>query len=166
MEFALCYEDIEIGAQWHSPGRTVTETDIVNFASHTGDFNPLHVDAEFAAKTIYRRPIAHGLLGISWSAGLGSNYPRVNTIAFSAVRDWEFLKPIFAGDTVRLVTTVLDKVPNGRRSGRVAWLLKLINQKEEIVQQGIFETIVATRKVERAPDSNRESNPLGDPSEG
>ncbi len=154
MEYALYFEDIQIGAEWKSPGRTVTETDVVNFASHTGDFNPLHVDAEFAAKTIYRKNIAHGLLGISWAAGLGSNHPRVNTIAFSAVRDWEFFRPVFVGDTVHLITTVLDKAPNGRRAGKVAWLLKLWNQKNELVQQGVFETIVATGKNGRGGNGN------------
>lgn len=158
MDVALCFEDIEIGAQWDSPGRTVTETDIVNFASNTGDFNPLHVDAEFASKTIYRKPIAHGLLGMSWAAGLGSHFPRVSTIAFSAVRDWEFHKPIYAGDTLRLNTTVLDKIIHGKRTGRVAWLLKLFNQRGELVQQGIFETIVAVRYPQKQRPQNRIEN--------
>ncbi|MEZ6094905.1 MAG: MaoC/PaaZ C-terminal domain-containing protein [Pirellulaceae bacterium] len=159
MDHALFFEDIEIGAMWNSPGRTVTESDVINFASQTGDFNPLHVDFEFASKSIYRRPIAHGLLGVSWAAGLGSNYPRVNTVAFTAVRDWEFIKPIYIGDTVRLETTVLDKDDGGRRSGKVAWLLKLYNQRDEIVQQGVFETIVATSKLPRRNlEAPRESN--------
>jgi 3-hydroxybutyryl-CoA dehydratase len=162
MDNALCFEDIEIGAQWESPGRTVTETDIVNFANHTGDFNPLHIDAEFASKTIYRKPIAHGLLGMSWAAGLGSNFPRVSTVAFSAVRDWEFHKPIYAGDTLRLTTTVLDKVMHGKRTGRVAWLLKLSNQRGELVQQGIFETIVAVRHPQRIRESKRLENGVPD----
>ncbi len=157
MDPALFFEDIEIGSTWHSPSRTVTETDVVNFASHTGDFNPLHIDAVYASQTVYRRPIAHGLLGLSWAAGLGSNFPRVNTIAFIAVRDWEFHKPVYIGDTMRLETTAIDKADCGRRSGKVAWLLKLFNQKNELIQQGVFETIVAVRSKDRDLDSDRVS---------
>jgi 3-hydroxybutyryl-CoA dehydratase len=144
-DLALYFDDVSTGQVWTSTGRTVTEADIVSFACATGDFNPLHVDAVFAAQSIYRRPIAHGLLGISWAAGLGSNYPRMHTLAFVAIRDWEFLKPVHVGDTVCVRTTVLDKVQNGRRSGKVAWVLLLLNQKGEEVQRGVFETIVAVR---------------------
>jgi len=142
---AFYFDDVQVGQLWSSTGRTVTESDIVAFACATGDFNPLHVDTEFASKSIYRRPIAHGLLGISWAAGLGSNYPRMQTLAFVAVRDWEFLKPIHIGDTVSVQTTVLDKMQSGKRSGKIAWVLVLLNQRGEEVQRGIFETIVAVR---------------------
>jgi acyl dehydratase len=142
---ALSFEDLNVGETWISPGRTVTDADIVNFACQTGDFNSLHVDAEFAAGTVYRKPIAHGLMGMSWAAGLGSNFPRVSTLSFAAIRDWEFLRPVYAGDTLHAATQVLDKRPTGRRSGKVAWLIKVVNQKSEVVQQGVFETLVATR---------------------
>ena len=67
----LYFDDVEIGQEWESLGRTVTETDIVNFAGISGDFNPIHMDHEFARKTVYRKPIAaHGLLilsmGVAW----------------------------------------------------------------------------------------------------
>lgn len=147
-EHALYFDEVSVGQIWSSTGRTVTESDIVAFACATGDFNPLHVDAVFASQSIYRRPIAHGLLGISWAAGLGSNFPRMQTLAFVAVRDWEFLKPVHIGDTVSVQTTVLDKQQNGRRSGKIAWVLVLVNQRGEEVQRGIFETIVAVRPQE------------------
>lgn len=162
---ALSFEDLNVGETWSSPGRTVIDADIVNFACHTGDFNQLHVDAEFAATTVYRRPIAHGLMSLSWAAGLGSNYPRVNTLAFSAIRDWEFLRPVYAGDTLHAETEVKDKRPTGRRSGKVAWLIKVVNQKGEVVQQGIFETLVATRLRESRNAAGRaaEAKPAEEP---
>ena len=58
----LYYDDVDVGQDWESPGRTITETDIVNFAGISGDFNPIHMDHEFAKTTPFRRPIAHGLL--------------------------------------------------------------------------------------------------------
>jgi 3-hydroxybutyryl-CoA dehydratase len=142
---ALSFEELNVGERWLSPGRTVTAADIVNFACQTGDFNSLHVDAEFAAGTVYRQPIAHGLMGLSWAAGLGSNFPRVSTLSFAAIRDWEFLRPVYVGDTLHAETEVLDKRPTGRRSGKVAWLIRVFNQKQELVQQGVFETLVATK---------------------
>ena len=102
---SLWFDDVEVGQRWSSPARTLTESDVVNFASMTGDYDPLHVDHESAAKSIYRKPIAHGLLGLSWVAGLGSASPRMRTLAFTSVKRWEFLLPIFFGDTCLLYTS-------------------------------------------------------------
>ena len=61
----LYFDDVEVGQQWESLGRTVTEADVVHFAGVSGDFNPVHTDHHFAAQTPFRRPIAHGLLVLS-----------------------------------------------------------------------------------------------------
>lgn len=151
MDSPLFYEDIAVGQSWTSPRRTVTEADVVNFATMTGDFNPLHVDYDYAAKTPYRQPIAHGLLGLSWVAGLGSYFPNMNTVAFTAVRNWEFVRPLFFGDTVCVETTCMQKDAAGRRNGKVIWERRLLNQSQQIVQQGSFETLVATKNVVRKP---------------
>ena len=100
MDNRLCFENLQVGQSWISPSRTITETDVVNFANSTGDHNPLHTDYEYAKRTHFRQPIAHGLLGLSWVAGLGSNHPSVNTVAFTTIRNWEFTRPLFFGDTV------------------------------------------------------------------
>jgi acyl dehydratase len=155
MDSPLFFDDIHVGQIWISPRRTVTESDVVNFASMTGDFNPLHVDYDFASKSHYRRPIAHGLLGLSWVAGLGSYFPNVNTIAFTAVRDWEFVRPLFFGDTVYVETKCLDKTQQGRRTGKIAWERKLLNQSDQVVQQGVFETLVAVEKQIKRPNFQR-----------
>ncbi|MFV1965319.1 MAG: MaoC/PaaZ C-terminal domain-containing protein, partial [Pirellulaceae bacterium] len=125
--------------------RTITEADIVNFAGITGDFDPLHVDHESAAASSYGRPIAHGLLGLSFVAGLSSYYPSVQTAAFIAIRQWEFMLPLFVGDTVHVVNEVIELDASSRRHGRVTWNRKLVNQKGEIVQKGTLETLVATK---------------------
>ncbi len=144
MSDALFLEDLEVGRTWKSPARTLTECDIVGFAGLTGDFDPLHVDREFAAETPYGKPIAHGLLGLSLMAGLSSTCPRVRTMALVRVDQWMFHRPIFIGDTVHVVTEVDSITPRGRRSGEVVWFRKLINQRGECVQSGRISTLVSS----------------------
>ena len=140
----LNLDDLKIGDRWESQARTITETDVVNFACLTGDFDPLHVDRESAAHTPFGRPVAHGLLGLAYLAGLGSHAPNVNTVAFLGIKDWSFKGPVFVGDTIHAVTQVVAVAASGRRTGRVTWYRELVNQEGEIVQCGTFETAVAT----------------------
>jgi 3-hydroxybutyryl-CoA dehydratase len=143
MSQLLYFEYLRVGDVWASPRRTITETDVVNFAGMTGDYDPLHMDHEFAQQTPYRRPIAHGLLGLSLVAGLSSTAPQVRTLAFVSVQNWEFRQPMFIGDTVYVVTEVLEKRPGGRRCGNVVWKRQLVNQSDSVIQSGNFETLVA-----------------------
>jgi len=149
MAGSLRFEQIDLGARWESPARTVTETDVVNFACVTGDFNPLHVDHEHAARSSFRQPVAHGLLGLAWVAGLGSQSPAVDTLAFLGIDEWEFSRPIYVGDTLRAVTEVITKRDSGRRGGTVCWRRELLNQRGEVVQTGVFRTLVAKAPVKR-----------------
>lgn len=145
------FDQVAIGDTWRSQGRTITEGDVVNFACLTGDFNPLHVDHKFCRGTPFGRPIAHGLLGLSLVAGLGSNSPAMHTAAFMRVVEWKFLHPIFFGDTVYVQTEVIDKQPGGRKHGLVVWRRQLINDENGIVvQQGVFETLVKRMQVKAA----------------
>jgi acyl dehydratase len=147
----LHFEDLAVGDRWISLGRTVTETDIVNFAGLSGDYNPLHVDHEYARQTPFGKPIAHGLLGLSLVAGLASQCPAVRTIAFLKIESWEFHKPIYIGDTLHAETEVIGKAANGRRTGYVTWRRRLVNQAGDIVQSGIFQTLVSVARVQREP---------------
>src|SRR5262245_29875257 len=105
----LFFDDLEIGQEWTSLGRTVTQADIVNFAGLSGDFNPIHMDHEFSKTTIYRQPIAHGLLVLAIGSGLGVTNPPVRTLAFMAIKEWKFHEAVFIGDTIRMKTKVLEK---------------------------------------------------------
>ena len=148
----LTFDRLEIGMNWTSPRRTVTETDIVQFAGMTGDFNPLHVDHDFASRSPFRKPIAHGLLGLSWVAGLQSNAPRVDTLAFLGIRNWQFVLPLFVGDTVFVQCEVTSKEETGRRSGQVIWTHRLLKLPDQICQQGEFVTLVRIdRRADRKP---------------
>ena len=131
---ALYFNDVAVGDVWDSSARTVTETDVVNFAALTGDYNPLHVDHEFARGTPFGRPIAHGLLGLSYSAGLGSHMPHMRTVAFVQLREWKFVKPIFIGDSIRTRVTIKEKREHKKPDhGLVVELFEVFNQRQETV---------------------------------
>lgn len=157
MNERLFFDEMEVGDRWESPSRTVTESDVTDFAGLTGDFDPLHMDPEYARNTPFGRPIAHGLLGLSFVAGLSSKSPAVHTVAFTGVRDWRFLQPIFFGDTVHVVTEVVEKSGKGRRRGTVLWRRKLLNDAGQLIQEGEFETIVqiSPDRQNRTPKETR-----------
>jgi acyl dehydratase len=142
----LYYDDVEVGQQWESLGRTITEADIVNFAGLSGDFNPIHIDHEFAASTPFRRPIAHGLLVFSIGSGLGLFAPPMRTLAILEIREWRFHEPFYIGDTLRVRSEVLHKEPRGRgRRGVITWKRQLLKQDKKLAQEGITLTLVEGR---------------------
>ena len=159
----LYFDAIEVGDEWLSPARTVTETDIVLFAGLTGDFNPLHVDHEYARNTPFGRPIAHGLLGMSLVAGLGSHSPFMQTAAFVQILQWRFLIPIYAGDTVHVHTTVIEKHAKNRRRGLVTWRRGLVNQAGQLVQEGTTETLVLIASANARPVNEKRIVPARSP---
>jgi acyl dehydratase len=156
----LYFDDVEVGQEWVTGGRTITEADIVNFAGVSGDFNPIHIDHEFAKTTPYRRRIAHGLLVFSVGSGLGVNCPMMRTVAFLRVMEWNFREPVFIGDTIRLKSRLVKKTLRGRgRRGEMEWYRGCTNQDGKIVQEGILVTLVEGRAGRRLSESNAEDRP-------
>ena len=142
----LYFDNVEVGQEWESLGRTITEADIVNFAGLSGDFNPIHVNHEFARSTPFRRPIAHGLLVQAVGSGLGLYAPPMRTLAFLSMREWHFREPVFIGDTIHVRSKVVSKELRGRgRRGLITWQRQLINQDGKIVQEGASVTMVEGR---------------------
>lgn len=124
-------DEIQIG-QKASLSKTITETDIYAFAGITGDFNPVHVNAEFAKKTIFKERIAHGLLTAGLiSAVLGTKLPGPNSIYLK--QELEFTAPVRIGDTITAEVEVLEKKPEKK-------ILRLktiaVNQKGDTVLRG------------------------------
>lgn len=131
----IFYDDIEVGEQFISGGRTITETDIVNFAGLSGDFNPLHIDEEYMKKTLFGKRIAHGLLILSIQSGLVR--PDISVIAFLGISEWNFRKPVFIGDTIHVRLKVIEKRETSKIDrGIIVWKREIYNQKKEIVQEG------------------------------
>jgi acyl dehydratase len=151
--FHLFFDDVAVGQEWESPGRTITEADIVNFAGLSGDFNPIHVDHAFARQTPFRRPIAHGLLALSATSGLIQLAPPMRTLAFLGIQDWQFKGPVFIGDTLHVRSKVLAKEVRARgRRGVVSWQRQIVNQEGKVVQEGITLTLIEGRAASAAPE--------------
>jgi 3-hydroxybutyryl-CoA dehydratase len=152
-QYHLFFDDLEVGKEWESQGRTLTQTDIVNFAGLSGDFNPIHVDLEFAKQTPFRQPIAHGLLVWSIASGLAANYPLVRTLAFLSVREWEFKGPVFVNDTIRVRSRVMGIEPRSRnRRAIITWQRQVLNQADKLVQGGVTITLVEGRAAVKDND--------------
>src|SRR5215218_2355064 len=156
----LYFEDVEIGQEWRSQGRTITEADVVNFAGLSGDFNPIHVDHHFARSTPFRRPIAHGLLVLAVGSGLGLPAPPMRTMALLAIKEWHFRDPVFFGDTIYVVSKVLDKQLRGRgKRGEISWQRQFFNQDNKLVMEGVTLTLVEGRGI-KAPAAESKPEPL------
>ena len=146
----IYFEDLEIGQEVASPGRTVTETDIVNFAGLSGDFNVIHTDAELTKTTPFGQRIAHGLLGLSIASGLVARNPgaeRHQLIAFLGMT-WDFREPVFIGDTIHVTQTVASKRATSKPGlGVVVYDTKVINQHGKLCQEGQWKVMYMMRNV-------------------
>ncbi len=134
MEHTLYFEDYRIGDVRVTSGRTITETDLIIHAGHTGDFFPHHVDAEFARQTPFGQRIAHGTM--TFAIGIGLTASLVNPVAFSYGYDrLRFPKPVFIGDTIRTRVTIAAKEDDPKRPthGRVTERCEVLNQRDEVV---------------------------------
>lgn len=140
------FEDIQVGEEYVSPGRTVTEADIVIFAGLSGDYNILHTDAEFMKHSLFGERIAHGLLGLAIQSGLlGRGMRPFATIAFLGLR-WKFKGPIKIGDTITVRGKVIDKRETSKRDrGLITLQRQVLNQKGEVVQEGETDVMVERR---------------------
>jgi acyl dehydratase len=141
------FDEIEIGEEYESPGRTVTEADIVMFAGLSGDYNVLHTDAEFMKSSIFGERIAHGLLGLAIQSGLLTRAMRpYATIAFASLR-WKFKGPIKIGDTIHVRAKVVGKKETSKPDRGVITLARqVVNQRGEVVQEGETDLMVARRQ--------------------
>ena len=134
MEQTIYFEDYELGSVRTTTGRTITETDFVVHAGHTGDFFPHHLDAEFAKTLPFGQRIAHGTM--VFSIGIGLTATLINPVAFSYGYDrLRFVRPVFIGDTIRTRVTIAAKEDDPKRpeKGRVVERVEVTNQKGETV---------------------------------
>jgi 3-hydroxybutyryl-CoA dehydratase len=141
------FEDFEVGAGVVTPGRTITEADIVNFAALTGDWTEIHTNKEFAEHGPFGQRIAHGALVFSVATGLSVRVGQTNdtVIAFYGLDRLRFVKPTFIGDTVRVRQKVEAKSERDDRSGIVTILNEVINQNDAVVVSYIAKVLLKRR---------------------
>ena len=143
----MYFEEFTEATEVVSMGRTITETDIVNFAGLSGDFNTIHTDAEFGKATPFGERIAHGLLVLSVATGLATQlgFMEGTVIAFIGL-EWKFKGAAKIGDTVHLTAKVKQtKAMKALGGGFVVFDVRVLNQRDEVVQQGEWTVLVKSK---------------------
>jgi acyl dehydratase len=146
------FEDWSAGDSITTPARTITEGDVVQFAQLTGDWNPIHTDVEFAKTTPYGQRLAHGLLGLSFAIGLLDRTGAFSgsVIANLGIEDWKYPKPLFIGDTIHVVVTITEtRLASDGKRGIVGRTFAVMNQRDELVQEGRSPVMVRLRPAAR-----------------
>ena len=146
----LYWEDFEVGQTLVTPARTITSTDIVNFACLSGDFNEVHTNWEYCKTTPFGEPIAHGPLvyaicgGLNYASGINDG----TLLALLGVDKWRMLSPVKHGDTVHMETTVIEKKETSKSDrGVIKVQRKFVNQNGTVVQE--METALMYRRRPR-----------------
>jgi acyl dehydratase len=144
-ESGLPYEKLNIGDK-ASFSKTISETDIYFFAAISGDFNPAHLNEDYARTTPFKRRIAHGFVPISLCAPVvGMKLPGLGTIVIDHYM--RFLRPTYIGDTVTATAEVVEKLPEKKR---VKLRLTFVNQNGDLVGEGWVQVIPPGKAL---PDS-------------
>jgi|SRR3990172_7612453 len=149
----LTYDEFELGAIYDAQARTITEADVVSFAGLSGDFNPLHTDAEAAKNTSFGGRIAHGMLTVSIATGMANmtGLMEGTTIALLE-QNIKYTAPVKFGDTVRLQMEVIEKRESSKPDrGVVKLAARVLNQRDELVVDMIWTQLM--KRSEKARDN-------------
>lgn len=126
------FDRLEVGGSFRTRGRTITEADFVSFSALTGDFHPLHTDAEWAAASEFNGRIAHGMLLLSYCVGLVPLDPAY-VLALRGFERIAFKRPVRIGDTIRVEGELESKVELDEATGLVVFAWRIVNQRDEAV---------------------------------
>ncbi len=138
------FEDFVVGQKYMTVGRTVTETDIVQFAGLSGDYNQIHTDTEYAAKDTFGQRVAHGMLIHSIATGLAvqSGIIEGTVLAFRELT-CKFSLPVYIGDTINVQIEITEKKELPRLGGgNVVMKYAVLNQHGKAVQRGNWVMLV------------------------
>ena len=133
----LYYEQFSVGQVFeHDWTRTVTEMDNVLFSTLTMNVQPLHLDADFASRTEFGKPLVNSLFTLGLLIGMTVNDTTMGTtVANLGMTNVNFPNPVFAGDTLHVRTQVLSMRESKSRPkvGIVEFEHTAINQRDEVV---------------------------------
>jgi 3-hydroxybutyryl-CoA dehydratase len=124
------WEQVQLGDTFKTRSRTITESDVVQFAALTADWHPAHSDAVWAQQNIFGRRVAHGMLVVAYSLGLVPNDP---ILALRRIKSINFKKPVFFGDTIHVLGKVAGKRPMSPETGVVIGRWRTRNQDDETI---------------------------------
>lgn len=144
----MYFDEFITGQRIITAGRTITEADIVSFAGLSGDYNQIHVDAEYSARAPFGQRVAHGLLVTAIASGLAmqTGVMEGTVLAFREINEWKFIKPVFIGDTVHVQLEVKETKDLRRiGGGSVTIEVSVLNQKDETVMKGVWTVLIASR---------------------
>lgn len=147
----MYFDEFESGQKFQTTGRTVTETDVVNFAGISADFNEVHTNKEYGQTTPFGERVAHGLLGLSIASGLAwqTGILEGTIIAFRQIDQWKFVKPVFFGDTIHVEMEVINTKAIPRLGGgSVVIELDVQNQEGDTVMKGQWTTLIMNQPEE------------------
>jgi len=141
------FEDYETGQTLNTRGRTITEADIVQFGSLTGDFNPMHFDAGYMHDHLLGQRVAHGMLTVSYAVGQAYQLGFLDqTVLSFRAMDMKFSQPVYIGDTLHVELTVSELKPARRLGGgTVTFDIRIINQEGKAVTKGSWTVLIASR---------------------
>ncbi|CAH2786525.1 MAG: hypothetical protein CBARDMAM_2141 [uncultured Caballeronia sp.] len=148
MAHSLFFEDFEVGQSFESGGRTIMETDLTFFSMLSGDWNPIHADAEFAKNTRFGQRVVHGTLGIAIATGMLHEMGifHESAVAMMSLNQWKFVAPILVGDTLHLRLEITELDPGkSERVGRLGRRFAMLNQRDDIVQDGLSDLLIKKR---------------------
>lgn len=137
----LSYDDLHVGMSFRSPGRTITDADLVAFAGLTGDYSELHTSDIYARSSQFGRRVAHGMLGLAYAHGLmwaRTGELRDTAVAFLGISDWRFVGPIFVGDTIFVDYRIAElRDSQSKPMQAIATFdVEVVNQDGAVVQRG------------------------------
>jgi len=146
------FEDCSIGDRLKTSGRTITETDLVLFAAFSGDWNPLHTDAESAREGPYGQRVAHGMLSLLAGlnlmfrdGGLGNGFSPRRVLALTNLKSVRFIRPVKIGDTLHLTCELVEKLRVSDKQGTVGIRFQVVNHLHETAITGEIKLLVACR---------------------
>ena len=147
-------EHFKVGEKAVSPGRTVTEADVVMFAGISGDWDELHTNVEYMKKSPFGQRIVHGMLTLSIGSGLAFRVRQrqpVEVLAFLGMNNVRFTAPVFIGDTVNVESEVIEARPSKSRAdtGILKFKNSVKNQRDETVATWETALMVGARQKEQ-----------------
>lgn len=144
----MYFDDFEVGQVLRTPARTITSTDIVNFACLSGDFNEVHTNWEYCKTTPFGEPIAHGPLiygimgGLQYASGINDG----TMLALLQVDKWRMLVPVKHGDTLHTEATVLECKASSKPDRGVVKMARRFMRHDGVAVQEMEVTLMYRRR--------------------